>query len=243
MDLKEVYIWNVKYNLLNEKEIAEVVDTWLEEGKKDIHITGVDVNVISIAQKNDLLRKAILESDIVNVDSYLPAKCLALKGYDIKDRVTSPDVWEELLKVANHKKKKIYLFGATDATLEKLVAVIKEQYPDISIVGTRNGYFTEEEAPQIAKTISDLAPDFLFIGMPSPRKESFIMAFKGKINVGVYYGVGGAFDAKSGVLKRPPMLIRGHGGEALFRILRNPKHYGPRIRFYYDFFKLVIKNK
>ncbi len=239
MNLKEVYIWNIKYNLLNEKEIADVVGTWLKEGKKGIHITGVDVNVISIAQKNDLLREAILDSDIVNVDSYLPAKYLRKRGYDIKDRITSPDVLEELFKLANKEHYKVFLFGATDDTLLKLVSVLEEEYPNMEIVGTRNGYFSKKEAPQIAETISDLEPDFLFIGFPSPNKEHFIMNFKSKMNVGVFYGVGGAFDAKAGTLKRPPRFIRGHGGEALFRILRNPKHYGPRIKYYFDFWKLA----
>ena len=99
MDLKEVKIWNIKYNLLTAKEISDIVNSWLDGGRKGIHLTGVDACVMVQAQENDLLRKAILESDIVNIDSYLPAKKLAKLGYDVKERVTTPDVMEGFFKI------------------------------------------------------------------------------------------------------------------------------------------------
>jgi N-acetylglucosaminyldiphosphoundecaprenol N-acetyl-beta-D-mannosaminyltransferase len=176
-DLKEVKIWNVKFNLLTAEEIATVVNSWLDEGKKGIHLTGVDACVMVQAQKDELLRKAILESDIVNVDSYLPAKKLAENGYDIKDRVTTPDVMEELFKIANEKEQKVFLFGAKENTVTRLRDVLTEEYPNMKIVGYRNGYYSAEEEPAIAEEISSLSPDFLFIGMPTPRKEHFMLEF------------------------------------------------------------------
>ena len=120
--------------------------------------------------------------------------------------------------------------------------ILKEEYPKMKIVGYRNGYYTPEEEPAIAEYISSLAPDYLFIGMPTPRKEHFILKYKGKINVGVLLGVGGAFDAKAGVLKRPPMFLRGHGLEAFFRITRNPIYYGSRIKLLIKFL-ILTRNK
>ena len=36
-DLKEIKIWNVKYNLLTISEIVDIVNEWLDEGRKGIH--------------------------------------------------------------------------------------------------------------------------------------------------------------------------------------------------------------
>ena len=229
MDLKEVRIWNIKYNLLDVDEIVDIVDQWLKEGKKGIHLTGVSANVTVLAQSDKLLQKAILESDIVNVDSYLPAKMLQKKGYNIKKRVTTPDIMEALFQKANLYGQKVYLLGAKEDTVSKLKDILSIDYPNMRIVGYRNGYFSDTETDMIAEEIAKLSPDYLFLGMPSPRKERFILDYKNKINVGVFLGVGGAFDARANVMKRPPVFLRGHGLEAFFRMIRQPRYYFKRV--------------
>lgn len=239
MDLKEVRIWNIKFNLLTVNEIVTVVNEWLDQGRKSIHLTGADVHVTVLAQKDELLRRAVLESDIVNVDSYYPAKMLAKQGYEIKERVTTPDVMEGFFKCANEKGQKVYLLGAKEETIQALYKILTNNYPNMKIVGYRNGYFKEDEEDAVAGAISQAKPDYLFLGMPSPQKEHFILKYKGKIDVGVFLGVGGAFDARANVMKRPPEFMRGHGMEAFFRILRNPRVYGKRLPLLKEFMKLV----
>lgn len=239
-NLKEVKIWNVKYNLLTIPEIVSVVNNWLDEGRKGIHLTGANPETVALAQEDELLRNAMLDSDIVNVDSFLPTKFLQLKGHPIKHRVPTPEVFEELMKTANLKKQKVFFFGAKEDTLNLMKSVLGEEYPDMKIVGMRNGYYTGDEEEGIAESISQLEPDFLFIGMPSPRKERFILKYKHKINVGCFYGVGGAFDAKAGVLSRPPKWLQHAGLEYWLRVLREPKVYGKRMPLYFKFLKLAF---
>ena len=222
---KELRIWNIKFNLFSLPEIVDRVGSWLDQGRRGIHLTGVSAETVTIAQKDELLRNAILDSDIVNVDSFLPAAILKLEGYDLKGRVPSPEVMEAFFHLANKKRQKVFFFGAKDSTLVKLRAVIEDEYPGIQIVGMRNGYYTDQEEADIARMISDLSPDYLFLGMPSPRKERFILKYKHSMNVGLFYGVGGAFDAKAGVLKRPPKFLQVMGLEGVLRILRNPRAY------------------
>jgi len=239
-DLKEIKIWHVKYNLLSISEIVDIVNKWLDEGKRGIHLTGANPETVAIAQDDKLLRDALLDSDIVNVDSFLPAKFLHLKGYPIKHRVPTPEVFEELMRTANEKRQKVFFFGAKDETLRLMRAKLEEEYPNMQIVGMRNGYYTEEEEAGIAEDISKLEPDFLFIGMPSPRKERFILKYKHRINVGCFYGVGGAFDAKAGVLSRPPKWAQHAGIEYWMRVIRQPQVYGKRMPLYFKFLKLAI---
>ena len=239
-NIKEINIWNVKYNLLTISEIVDIVNKWFDEGKRGIHLTGANPETIAIAQDDKLLREALLDSDIVNVDSFLPAKFLYLKGYPIKHRVPTPEVFEELMRKANEKKQKVFFFGAKDETLNLMKEILMKEYPNMKIVGMRNGYYSDEEEPAIAESISQLEPDFLFIGMPSPRKERFILKYKHQINVGCFYGVGGAFDAKAGVLSRPPKWAQHAGIEYWMRVIRQPKVYGKRMPLYFKFIKLAL---
>ena len=240
MDLKEIRIWNIKYNLLTIPEIVAIVSNWLDEGRRGIHLTGANPETIAIAQKDQLLHQAIMDSDIVNVDSFLPTKFLKLKGYHFNHRVPTPEVFEEFMKCANEKRQKVFFFGAKQDTLEKMKKVLEAEYPNMNIVGMRNGYYTDEEEEAIAEEINRLAPDYLFVGISSPRKERFILKYKKKINVGVFYGVGGAFDAKAGVLSRPPRWLQHAGMEYWLRVIRNPKVYGKRMPLYFDFLKLGV---
>ena len=242
IDLKEIKIWNIKYNLLSISEIVDIVGGWLDEGKRGIHLTGANPETIAIAQDDKLLREALLDSDIVNVDSFLPAKFLHFKGYPISHRVPTPDVFEELMKKANEKKQKVFFLGAKDETLKLMKEVLVKEYPGMQIVGMRNGYYTEDEEASVAENISQLKPDFLFIGMPSPRKERFILKYKHQIKVGCFYGVGGAFDAKAGVLSRPPKWAQHAGIEYWMRVIRQPKVYGRRMPLYLKFIKLALKS-
>jgi len=242
MDLKEVRIWNIKFNLLEVNEIVEIVTKWVDKGKRGIHLTGVSADVAAMAQSDEVLREAVLSSDIVNVDSFIPAYLLKRKGYAIKERVPCPDIMEGLFKHANEKKQKVFFLGAKASTLDKLVQITKEEYPDIIIVGTQDGYYKKEDEPAIAERISGLSPDYLFIAMPTPKKEIFIKEYKEKINVGVFYGIGGAFEAKTGEVKRPPMFLRGHGVEGLLRIMKRPRVYAKRIPMVFRFVKYAIKN-
>lgn len=242
MDLKEVRIWNIKYNLLTLSEIVDIVNKWLDEGRRGIHLTGVNPEQVAIAQSDKLLHQAIVESDIVNVDSFLPTIFLQRKGYSFNHRIPTPDVFEELLKCAHEKKQKVYFFGAKQETLDVLKKKLETEYPNMNIVGMRNGYYSDEEEPIIADEINRLAPDYLFIGISSPRKERFILKYKHVINAGVFYGVGGAFDAKAGVLSRPPKWLQGFGMEYWLRLIRNPKVYGKRMPLYFKFIKLALRS-
>lgn len=240
MDLKEVRIWNVKYNLLTISEIVNVVNEWLDGGRRGIHLTGANPETVAIAQEDNLLHEAIMVSDIVNVDSFLPTFFLCLKGYKFKRRVPTPEVFEEFMRCADEKGQKVFFFGAKQETLDKMRAVLEKQYPNMNIVGMRNGYYTDDEEPKIAEEINRLAPDYLFVGISSPRKEHFILKYKHQIDVGVFYGVGGAFDAKAGVLSRPPKWLQHGGMEYWLRVIRDPKVYGRRMPLYFKFIKLAL---
>lgn len=241
LDTKSVEIWNVKLNLLTKEEIVSLLNNWLASGRKGLYFTPADANVIMMAQEDKNLRDAILVSDITNVDSYLPAKYLKQAGYPIEGRVATPDVMDMILENAVKMNQSVYFLGATDSTLEKLEGVVKEKYPNLKIAGMHNGYFSSEENKAIADEISVVHPDIVFVGMPTPKKEVFVLGCKNSINAGVLYCVGGAFDALAGVLPRPPKWLRFGPMEGVFRILRKPRVYWRRALQCFAFMSFASK--
>jgi len=239
--MKTINIWNIKFNPLKIEEIVSCVQCLLDEGKKGIHLTGVNPETVVDAQDISLLRRAIMESDIVNIDNMLVVLILRKLGYEIPERAATPDVFEELLKIAEKRGQSVYFLGAEQGVLEKMIENIKRQYPKLIIAGYRNGFFSDEDEPEIVESIRALSPTYLFLGLPTPQKETFILKYKNVINAGVLYGVGGAFDVKGEKVGRAPEWLRNIGLEGFFRVLQNPKNYGKRIFKYYPRFIKLAK--
>jgi len=239
--MRAINIWNIKFNLLSKSQIVDAVQQMLDEGRLGIHLTGVNPETVVDAQDKPLLRQAIMESDIVNIDNMLVALTLRRHGYDVPERAATPDVFEALLQVAEQKGQSVYFLGAEQCVIDKMIENIRIQYPNLIIAGYRNGFYSQDEESDIVDAIRTLAPTYLFLGLPTPQKETFILKYKHDINVGVLYGVVGAFDVKGEKVKRAPLWLCNIGLEGFFRIMQNPSNYGKRIFKYYPKFLKLSK--
>ena len=164
---------------------------------------------------------------MVNIDGVSVSWYLKLKGYKLSGRALCADIFQQLLNNANKHSRTVYLLGATQNTIEKLVNVISEKYENINIVGYHNGYFSDEQA--IVEDIAEKQPDYLFIGMPSPFKERFIATNKESLQTGICFGVGGMFDIMAGNVKRAPKRVQKLGLEWLYRMSQNPVKHTKRV--------------
>ena len=218
--MNTIYTCGIKINPISIDEISAVTEQWLSEGKKGFQITGVNVRQIAFLHKCNQFKDYINSSDIVNIDGVSVSWYLKLKGYKLSGRALCADIFQQLLQNANKNHRTIYLLGAKQDTIEKLVEVITREYSNIRIVGSHNGYFDDEHT--IVRDIADKHPDYLFIGMPSPFKERFAATYKSNLETGVVLGVGGMFDIMAGNTKRAPRNVQKLGLEWLYRIYQNP---------------------
>lgn len=241
--MNTIYIWGIKFNPLSKLEIVNLVQQWLESGRKGIHITGVNPEQVTKVQTNSFMKKALNDSDIVNIDGILIVQILRLYGYKIPERAATPDIFELLLKEADKKKQDVFFLGGEKTVLRKMIENVIKDYPGINIVGYRDGFYSVKEEKEIVEQISLLSPSYLFLGLPSPQKEEFIMKYKNILNTGCCYGVGGAFDIKGEKVFRAPVWGQKLGLEWAFRILQAPRNYGKRVlKYYTPFLYLFFKS-
>lgn len=240
--MKTVHIWDIKFNPVKKDEIVAEVQRLLASGRRGIHLTGVNPETVVWSSRSEQLRQAINDSDIVNIDNMLVAMILRRSGIDVPERAATPDVFLLLLQEADRCGQSVYFLGAKKETLEKMVGIVRQRYPHLGIAGFHDGYFSDESS--IVEEIRSLAPDYLFIALPSPKKEMFIMTYKKRLGAGVCYGVGGAFDVLSGTVPRKSVKIGRFELEGLFRALSNPFNYGRRyLQFYPQFLYMVYRGR
>lgn len=239
--MNTIYTCGIKINPIAIEEIMSLIDLWLNEGKKGFHITGVNLEQIALLSKQPNFSDFINASNIVNIDGIVVYWYLKFKGFKLHNRTLCADIFDSCLKNANKYNRRIFLLGATQETIDTLVGKLCDSYPNLQIVGYHNGFFSDEK--QIVEEISNVNPDYLFIGMPSPFKERFISTYKHQLNAGVCFGVGGMFDIMAGKVQRAPQRIQRMGLEWLYRITQNPLGHSKRVlRALFPCLKIFIKH-
>jgi len=244
LSVKKVNIWSIKINPIKLSEFIELIDAHISSHHfKPLHITGVNPETVAHSQRNPDLLNAIQDSDLVNIDNTLVLIMLRLNGISAPERVATPDLFESMLALAERKSYSIYILGAKQDILDKALVNIRSQFPGINIAGCRNGYFSEEQIPEVCDEIKKAHPHMLFLALPSPQKEMFIYNHKNTLNVPVLLGIGGAIDVVAGLVNRAPLFLRKIGLEGIHRALQNPSNYGKRYFELYPIFLRIVFNE
>jgi N-acetylglucosaminyldiphosphoundecaprenol N-acetyl-beta-D-mannosaminyltransferase len=173
-------------------------------------------------QRDPLLREDVVSSDVILADGMAVVWAARLLGYLLPERVAGIDLMLGMLARANQHRHRIYCLGASQEVLEQVTARITKEYPQIGIVGSRNGYFTLAEEEEVAADIAAAHPHILFVAMTSPKKEQFIARWSDRLGVPICHGVGGSFDVLAGKVDRAPMMWQRLGLEWLYRVKQEP---------------------
>ena len=229
-----IRIWGIKFDLLTKAEIVRNLQNMLEKGYRRIQLTAVNPETVVQAQDSRCLCAAINDADIVNVDNMLVALALRLNGIHVPERAATPDLFKLLLESAEQHRQSVFFLGAKESVLTKMVKKVRDLYPRLKIVGFRHGYYQDEA--EVLAEINGARPDFLFVALPTPQKETFLRNHREELDVGVCYGVGGAFDVLAGAVRRLSVRLGSFEFEGIFRIIQKPWDYGRRVLKFYPRF-------
>ncbi|MBR3101754.1 MAG: WecB/TagA/CpsF family glycosyltransferase [Muribaculaceae bacterium] len=148
---------------------------------------------------------------------------MALRQKGVKEACKIPgcELW---LKIVDrfHADKTFYLVGGKQEVIEETVEKLRTQYPDIRIVGYRNGYLkTDEERASLIDDIAQQKPDVVFVAMGSPKQELLMEEIQQR-HVAIFQGLGGSFDVYTGHVERAPEWWVKHNLEWAYRLVRQP---------------------
>lgn len=149
---------------------------------------------------------------------------MALKKHGCKNVVKIPgcELWLKIIEKLHKEGKTFYLVGSKQEVIEKTVSQLKQDYPEISIVGYRDGYIkTEEEKRQLIEDIEAKKPNVVFVAMGSPKQE-LLMEEISRRHAAIYQGLGGSFDVYTGNVERAPQWWVKHNLEFAYRLVKQP---------------------
>lgn len=214
-------LFGLQVDALTADEVVGLAESALASRQR-LLIGVVNAAKVVHLRSDDVLRESLLECDVLLADGQSVVWASRLLGQPLPERVAGIDLFEQLLELADRDRRSVYLLGARPSVLRAVEQRIAISWPGVRIAGSRDGYFDNGEAAQIAMDIASSGADMLFLGMPSPNKEIFLATHGKTLDVPVMHGVGGSFDVLGGVTKRAPQRWQRWGLEWLYRVLQEP---------------------
>ncbi len=153
--------------------------------------------------------------------------CLNLQGARLRDRVYGPTFMRECL-LSSPAPFTHYFLGGSEECVSRLKDSFLNRNPAIQIIGTRNGYFGREQELEIVEEINRLSPDFIWLGLGTPKQQEWIRRNKSRIQRGVLLAVGFAFDVNAGMKPDAPPWMQRMGLTWCYRLCSEPRRLGPR---------------
>ena len=185
--------------------------------------SGVGINAANLITARDHpgYRRHLERADIVSADGQSIVWTARLLGAPVTERVAGIDLMQRLVREAHRRQWRIYLLGGTRPVVAELARRLRNR--ECHVVGYRDGYFSPNEHETIVSELTRVHPDVLFVGMPSPAKEAFVLGPARVAGVPFSLGVGGSFDVLAGRRRRAPRWMQAAGLEWLFRLVQEPR--------------------
>ena len=209
-------------DILSFEETVALAEQAIKSRSQCVHVA---LNVAKFVKMRDDpdLRADVTGGDIIGIDGMGIAWGLRLFGADEVPRVTGVDLMQAMLKKAAENGYRPYILGATQEILDQAVTKARARWPGLEMAGARNGYFTADDEVAIVQAINASGADCLFLAMPTPKKERFLVAYAGQLTVPFIMGVGGSVDVLAGKVARAPQWMQSAGLEWLHRLLQEPR--------------------
>lgn len=222
MNNKRVKFLNSYVDALTMDETIVAAEQIISRGIPTQHVV-INASKMYLMNKDEKIKDIINNCELINADGMSIVWGANFLGKKLPERVAGFDLFLELVKVSAAKGYKPYFFGATQEVVEKVVCTVKEKYPTLNIAGYRNGYFSDDESPEIAREINESGADILFVAFSSPMKELWIEQYLEQTNVPFAMGVGGSFDVIAGKTQRAPIWMQKAGLEWFYRFIQEPR--------------------
>jgi len=212
----DIYIDNLEWD-----RIANVVEGFIRSQKAH-QIISANSMMLSALEKEPELKETFLNADLVLADSIGVVWASRFLGFGEIARIAGIDLMLNFCRLADSRGYSIYLLGSRPFVLRKAAGNLEKKFPGLRIVGMHHGYFVEGEESGILEGVRNHKPDFLFVGIGTPRGEKWIYKNLKKLNVPVCMAIGGSLDVISGGIKRAPGWLRQKGLEWIYRLLQEP---------------------
>lgn len=223
--MSKVNILGVHVDTVTAPEAADTIMKFFDEDKLHSVFTP-NSEIIMHAYKNAEFAELLNSADLLTADGIGVVHASKILKRPIKERAAGYDIARLVLQKLNYTDHKLFLFGGKPGVAEEAKAKLLQEYPELNIVGTRNGYFAEAEEAEIVEEINNSGADIVFVCLGAPKQEEWIARHRNELKVRVAMGIGGSLDVFAGRVERAPEIFCKTGMEWFYRLCKEPWRIG-----------------
>ena len=179
---------------------------------------------ILAAERDPEFLRVLNGADLVLADGVGVLYSSKILGTPLKGRVPGIEFAEDMLACLDQMGGRLYLLGAKPGVAQEAGRRILERYPDITLCGTHDGYFKDEQA--VLLEVAAARPDLLFVCLGAPKQEKWMARWGKHTGARLAIGLGGALDVMAGTVERAPESWRKLGLEWAYRLKKEPQRAG-----------------
>ena len=220
-------ILGIQFDDLTRQEAARAGAALLEEDRFHYVVTP-NPEFILTAERDEEFRRVLNGADLVLPDGIGVIYSAKIMGTPLKERVPGVEFAADMLACLNKGKGRLYLLGAKPGVAEQAGERILARYPGITLCGTQDGYFKDEEA--VLLKVAAARPDLLFVCLGAPKQEKWMARWGRHTGARLAIGLGGALDVFAGNVERAPESWQKLGLEWAYRLKKEPRRVGRMAR-------------
>lgn len=226
MNLRSAFILGTPLTATTYDELTGALQQ-LAKQPRTVAVDFSNTHIVALRRHDPSFRGLTGEFDFFIPDGMPLIWCLNLQGMKLRDRVYGPTFMRHFL-LQSGATFTHYLLGGSEDCIGRLQTFFLKQNPSLKIIGAQNGYFHPGEERQIVDEINRLSPDFIWVGLGTPKQQAWIHSYKAQIKRGIILAVGFAFDVNSGMKSDAPLWMQQMGLTWLFRLGSEPRRLAPR---------------
>ena len=208
-----------------ENDVSQAL-SWIAENRESHVVACANPHSLVVAASDSLCSEALCKADLLLPDGIGIIVAAHILTLSIKERVVGYDFFMKLTEKGEEQGLRYFFLGATEASLDLIIARLNREFPAITACGKYappfGDSFSEQENDLIIDLINKANPDVLWVGMTAPRQEKWIQKHRHRLQVPCIAAVGAVFDFYSGIKKRSPEFWQRIGLEWLHRLVREP---------------------
>lgn len=186
---------------------------------------------LSLAMRDDAYRRTVDAGDLKFADGFPVAAVGRRRGHPgMNRRVYGPDLFLDVLRAGVDRGVRHYLYGSTQAVLDKLVARLSTLIPGAQIAGAEAPPFrplSDSENAEMVTRLRASKADVVWVGLGTPKQDEFVARMRSAVGVPLV-AVGAAFDFVAETKPMAPPWMQRAGLEWAFRLATEPRRLWKR---------------
>ena len=209
--------------------LKQTVDHLITQSAKHIGgwVVTPNLDILRRHARSASFRNLVATSTLNVADGMPLVWASRLKGQPLPERVNGTDLMIDVCRAAAEVGSSVFFLGGNEGSAEKTADTLMDDYPGLQVAGVDCPEFGFEKSVEaieaIAEMLAEAKPDFVFVGLGSPKQDVLINMLRLKLPEVWWIGVGVSFSFIAGELPRAPDWAKKSGFEWLYRLCSEPK--------------------